>query len=545
MLRRLCCGLVLLALATPLAAQDAPEVEAGQEALDQAVDIKLSASSYRDLTQVIGLCQQAIRKGLGDENREIADRLMASAYFQRGSIVGEAIFTTQPPPADWRQMRQLALVDLQKALDYKADLQDALLLVGQLESLPEGDRKHAVEVLEQAAKLGDDTAKKAEALMRLAAIHPDLDRKRAALEEASELLPNDARLLRAQAEISMATNQNEKALLELDKALEIDPKNVPTLEARAAVLAMLKRYDDALAAYDRIIQIDPDTAGHYLLRARVNLLKGNMPGVVEDADKALDRERTNASALLLKTQALNQMGKEEEALGAVDELLNEAPGLSTALRTRAVVLAGMDRLDEAVADLEIVSAQEPTDAGVWFQLAMLYSATSHLKKSVDAYTKTIEFDPNNWLALRGRADTLLSLGEQAPAVTDYEAALKLQPEESGVLNNLAWVLATSPDAAIRDGKRAIELATKACELTEYKQAHILSTLAAAYAESGDFEKAIEWSTKAVETSDESMRENLQKELDSYVRHEPWRERQEQPAEPAKEGEPHASTAQKP
>ena len=70
------------------------------------------------------------------------------------------------------------------------------------------------------------------------------------------------------------------------------------------------------------------------------------------------------------------------------------------------------------------------------------------------------------------------------------------PEESGLLNNLAWVLATSPNDKVRDGKRSIELATKACELTEYKEAHILSTLASGYAEEGDFETAKKWSAKA-------------------------------------------------
>ena len=55
-----------------------------------------------------------------------------------------------------------------------------------------------------------------------------------------------------------------------------------------------------------------------------------------------------------------------------------------------------------------------------------------------------------------------------------------------MLNNLAWLLATSPEEGIRDGKRAIELAEKACEETEWQDAHIISTLAAGYAETGNF-----------------------------------------------------------
>ena len=91
---------------------------------------------------------------------------------------------------------------------------------------------------------------------------------------------------------------------------------------------------------------------------------------------------------------------------------------------------------------------------------------------------------------------------------------------------MAWVLATSPLDEIRDGQRAVVLATRACDVTEYKKPHILSTLAASYAETGDFDKAIEWSAKAVETGAGSIKEQLQQELDSYKEKKPWRELQE-------------------
>jgi tetratricopeptide (TPR) repeat protein len=94
------------------------------------------------------------------------------------------------------------------------------------------------------------------------------------------------------------------------------------------------------------------------------------------------------------------------------------------------------------------------------------------------------------------------------------------------LNNLAWVLATSPDDQLRNGQLALELATRACEVTEYQAAHILSTLAAAQAELGNFDKAIENSTQAVEKGSDEMKEQLQKELDSYQQNQPWREIQE-------------------
>ena len=67
------------------------------------------------------------------------------------------------------------------------------------------------------------------------------------------------------------------------------------------------------------------------------------------------------------------------------------------------------------------------------------------------------------------------------------------------------------------------MATEACKLSDYKATYILSTLAAAYAETGDFPAAIKWSTKAVELGDKPEREELKKELASYQARKPWRE----------------------
>jgi hypothetical protein len=92
---------------------------------------------------------------------------------------------------------------------------------------------------------------------------------------------------------------------------------------------------------------------------------------------------------------------------------------------------------------------------------------------------------------------------------------------------LAWLLATSPDDGIRDGRRAVELALKACEATDWKQSHIISTLAAGHAEAGDFDAARKFSRQAVEAGHDepAVREQLESELASYEAGQPWRERQ--------------------
>ena len=169
-------------------------------------------------------------------------------------------------------------------------------------------------------------------------------------------------------------------------------------------------------------------------------------------------------------------------------------------------------------------------------MAIYVNAAGSSRKAIELFTDVLKTDPGNGVAHRGRADAYLNIGEHEKAVADYEVAIKSAADDSGILNNFAWVLATSPDDGLRNGKRALELAEKACQLTDYQQAHILSTLAAAYAESGDFEAALKWSHKAVDAGDETVKAQLQQELESYKQQKPWRERKQEPDPNAAEKE---------
>jgi tetratricopeptide (TPR) repeat protein len=164
------------------------------------------------------------------------------------------------------------------------------------------------------------------------------------------------------------------------------------------------------------------------------------------------------------------------------------------------------------------------------------------RKAIEVLTGLLQSQPENVAALRSRGDALLSVGDHQKAIADYESAVAAvgkveisdsdefqRQEAAGIYNNLSWVLATSPNDEIRNGTRSLELAEKAAALSDYKAPHILSTLAAAYAEAGNFEKAVEWSQKAVELGDQEDHEQLEQlelELESYKKGEAWREKQE-------------------
>jgi tetratricopeptide (TPR) repeat protein len=86
--------------------------------------------------------------------------------------------------------------------------------------------------------------------------------------------------------------------------------------------------------------------------------------------------------------------------------------------------------------------------------------------------------------------------EHDKAIADYAEAIRIDPASHNAYNARAWIWATCPDEKHRDGKKAVESATKACELTNWKNPDYLETLAAAYAEVGDFDSAVSSQTKA-------------------------------------------------
>lgn len=204
----------------------------------------------------------------------------------------------------------------------------------------------------------------------------------------------------------------------------------------------------------------------------------------------IEREPTDSRAFAFRGWALYRRGKGDDALKDYAEAIRLAPSVSDWHNNRAVIHNSRKEYDQAIADLNAA----------------------------------LQLNPNSALAHGNRAVARMGKKEYDKAIADYERSIQLIPNMAGPHNGLAWVLATCPDEKYRDGKRAVEFAKKACELTGWRVGSFLDTLAAAHAEYGDFDEAVKWQVRALDASDipKAELEPIRKRLQMFKEKKPYR-----------------------
>jgi len=504
----------------------------GLEDLDKATDLQLRVQNLQDLDQVVSLCENALEKGLDKDNTEFAKQLLVSSLWQHASQLSSAIFGQPRPHPQWQNIRELVTKDIDKLFKYDESHAEAHVLNAKLQALPGGSREKALKSAGSAIESYEkkkDQPELAKAYILRAQLRENKDERMADIEAAIKADPMGVEALQLRAAVHIEQGEVDKAIADFEELLEQNPENIAVQQALATTYASTKNYDKALEHLSKAIELAPENALNYAMRAEVYEAQEKYDEALADLTQALKIQPNSGAALLARARLHYFQENLEEARADVNRLLQERPGLREGVLLRSMIEAADGDFQKAIADLQSILRADPTNVGLQRQLAAMYSLDERPRKAIHILSGILAADEGNWEVLSSRGGMLLTIGKHAEAIEDYNAALKLAPEDDGILNNLAWVLSTSPKDELRDGKRAIELATKACEVTNYEMPHIISTLAAAYAETGDFENAIKWSKKCVELGTEKLPdqiEQLRDELKHYEEGKPFRELQE-------------------
>src|SRR5262249_53959382 len=138
----------------------------------------------------------------------------------------------------------------------------------------------------------------------------------------------------------------------------------------------------------------------------------------------------------------------------------------------------------AIEDLDEAIRLDPRFADAYYQRGHVWMAKRDYDKAIRDYTEAIRLDSQDAIYYSSRGYAWASKKDFDKAIQDYTEAIRLAPQHSFAYSDLAWLLATCPEGKVRDGGRAIQLATRACELTGWQCGRELEVRAAAYAETG-------------------------------------------------------------
>ncbi len=165
---------------------------------------------------------------------------------------------------------------------------------------------------------------------------------------------------------------------------------------------------------------------------------------------------------------------------------------------RAIVCRDNDRYDGAFRDLDAALRLDPRYVPALLERSFLWAARNRMDLALEEVNRAVSIDPRS-------------------------ADARLDPNDVEAHISRSWTLATCPEAKLRDGKTAVTSATRACELTQWKSPRPLVTLAAAFAEAGDFDGAVQMQTKAIEITPvgDPVRRYYESSLERYQARKPW------------------------
>ena len=173
--------------------------------------------------------------------------------------------------------------------------------------------------------------------------------------------------------------------------------------------------------------------------------------------------------------------------------------------------------DAAITQYEEALQSDPDYASARINLGGLLFDMGRTDEAIFHLQKALQTDPNNGQAHNNLGNACLQKGNFSAAMAQFQQAMKLEPSDPWVKNNFAWILAACPDVSLRNGGKAVELASAANELSGGGNPIILHTLAAALAESGRYSEAVETAQRALRLADAQSRTSLAAALESEIK----------------------------
>jgi tetratricopeptide (TPR) repeat protein len=181
-----------------------------------------------------------------------------------------------------------------------------------------------------------------------------------------------------------------------------------------------------------------------------------------------------------------------------------------------IVFLRKGKLDDAISLLQAAVDLRPENSPAHENLAKALLQKGQVADALVHYRKLLELQPDNIEVHNIVGTVLIQQGHIREGVEEWQKVLAIQPDNGNAMSNLAWVFATAPDDSLRDGTKAVQLAEEALRISRRRIPIIFRTLAAAYAESGEFSKAIQTAQQGIELANSQGNSGLATELQGNI-----------------------------
>ena len=329
------------------------------------------------------------------------------------------------------------------------------------------------------------------------------------------------------ARIAGEQDQLTDAVDYLQQAVALQPENASAHLELGAMLAAINKPDEAESHLAVALSIRPQfDLAHFEM--------GNLLRSQAKLDEAAEHYRQAIAVKPDFTQAHHQLAQILSAGGKTDQAVEHfrlallaRPDLVEAHNDLALALIKKGQRDQAIDHLREALRLEPEFVAAHVNLAMVLIGKGQIDQAQVHARQALELAPDSAEAHYILGQALIGAADVREALDHFRQALVHRSDFIDPMNNLAWYLATSPDPSVRDPDEALLLAQRAAKLTAQSNFGILDTLGAAYASAGQFDRAIDVISRALElatkTANRRAIEQLEQRLQLYRRGEPYLE----------------------